>query len=89
MCLRLLNLTELLRQLRHVVAFLAVLMAYLYHHVTLQPNFVLFGFPIFFTTAITQTAGSDRRHGHGSTTSRTRRPMPIRGSNIYQTISLL
>lgn len=35
MCLRLLNLTELLRQLRHVVAFLAVLMAYLYHHVTL------------------------------------------------------
>lgn len=26
---------ELLRQLRHVVAFLAVLMAYLYHHVTL------------------------------------------------------
>ena len=40
------NLIELLRQLRHVVAFSAVLVAYIRHHVTLQPNFVPFGFSI-------------------------------------------
>ena len=40
------NLNELLRQLRDVVAFSAVLMAFSHRHVMLQPNFVPFGFSI-------------------------------------------